>query len=66
VSERPKPVRDAPLIHDGIDPPVKKPTQSLVKELQLKSTCPDTIRDTSVLMRSYDSYPRGDTRRKEG
>jgi hypothetical protein len=29
---------DAPLIHDGIDPPVRKPMQSFVKELQLKST----------------------------
>lgn len=26
-----------PLIQDGIVPPVRKPTQSLVKELQLKS-----------------------------
>jgi hypothetical protein len=26
-----------PLINDGIDPPVRKPTTSLVKELQLKS-----------------------------
>jgi hypothetical protein len=30
--------RNAPLIHDGIDPPVKNPMQSFVKELQLKST----------------------------
>jgi hypothetical protein len=26
------------LIHEGIDPPVRKPIQSFVKELQLKST----------------------------
>jgi len=26
-----------PLIQEGIVPPVRKPTQSLVKELQLKS-----------------------------
>ena len=30
--------RNAPLIHDGIDPPVRNPMQSFVKELQLKST----------------------------
>ena len=30
--------RHAPLIHDGIDPPVRNPMQSFVKELQLKST----------------------------
>ena len=28
--------RNAPLIHDGIDPPVRNPMQSFVKELQLK------------------------------
>ena len=30
--------RNVPLIHDGIDSPVKNPMQSFVKELQLKST----------------------------
>ena len=30
--------RNAPLIHEGMDPPVRKPIQSFVKELQLKST----------------------------
>ena len=30
--------RNAPLIHEGIDPPVRNPMQSFVKELQLKST----------------------------
>lgn len=29
--------KNLPLIHEGIDCPVKKPTQSFVKELQLKS-----------------------------
>lgn len=29
---------DAPLMKDGIVPPVKNPTQSLVNELQLKSS----------------------------
>jgi hypothetical protein len=29
--------RNVPLIHDGIDPPVRNPIQSFVKELQLKS-----------------------------
>lgn len=28
---------DGPEIQDGIEPPVKNPTQSLVNELQLKS-----------------------------
>jgi hypothetical protein len=30
--------RNAPLIHDGTNPPVRKLMQSFVKELQLKST----------------------------
>lgn len=30
----------APLIHEGIEPPVRKPIQSFVKELQLNSTRP--------------------------
>lgn len=30
--------RNVPLIHGGIDPPVRNPMQSFVKELQLKST----------------------------
>ena len=29
--------RYVPLIHEGIEFPVRKPTQSFVKELQLKS-----------------------------
>lgn len=31
-------LRNAPLTHDGIDPPVRNPMQSFVKELQLKSS----------------------------
>ena len=29
--------KNLPLIHEGIDCPVRKPTQSFVKELQLKA-----------------------------
>ena len=39
VKEAGKKVKtDTPLIHAGIDPPVRNPMQSFVKELQLKST----------------------------
>jgi hypothetical protein len=37
-AERDRKRKGAPLIQDGIDPPVRKPMQSFVKELQLKST----------------------------
>ncbi len=55
--------RDAPLIHDGIDPPVRNPMQSFVKELQLKSTRSICMRELSFVtdVCAEDPYPRGDT-----
>lgn len=46
------------LIHDGIEEPVRKPTQSFVNELQLKSV----FRSVMILARLQSpSYLGGDT-----
>ena len=58
---------NAPLIHAGIDPPVKNPMQSFVKELQLKSTrgeCRERAADTRLHADGH--YPRYDTARVQG
>ena len=46
--------KDAPLIKDGIVPPVKNPTQSFVNELQLKSSSKNNfIVKEQIEMKSY-------------
>lgn len=39
-----------PEIHSGIDPPVRNPTQSFVKELQLKSDKPGKVSTASPII----------------
>ena len=53
---------NAPLIHAGIDPPVRNPMKSFVKEVQLKSTrgeCHERAADTHLHADGH--YPRYDT-----
>ena len=68
VKETGKKVKtNAPLIHAGIDPPVRNPMQSFVKELQLKSTrgeCHERAADTHLHADGH--YPRYDTARVQG
>ena len=57
----------APLIHAGIDPPVRNPTQSFVKELQLKSTQDEYHeRAADTHLHADGHYPRYDTARVQG
>jgi len=46
-----------PLIQEGIIPPVRKPTQSFVKELQLKSK-PEFQRDVDTRPFPVSRVPR--------
>ena len=59
--------RNAPLIHARIDPPVRNPTQSFVKELQLKSAGDKyDERAAAIHLHAECHYPRYVTARVQG
>jgi hypothetical protein len=45
--------RNAPLIHEGIDPPVRNPMQSFVKGLQLKSNWVHIYHERAAAMNAH-------------
>ena len=45
--------RYVPLIHEGIEFPVRKPTQSFVKELQLKSAISREATSSYIVIWAY-------------
>lgn len=45
--------KNIPLIHEGIDWPVRKPTQSFVKELQLKSAISREATSSYIVIWAY-------------